>query len=454
MSRLIDAAAIKRFTLLSVASAMIFTLFTGCGTSVNEKTTPETSEQPTQEVSEEATQTPEVRASIPADLLSDEMNIFSEVAFPDGYTVYAAGFENNVNFGLYELYLTAAGNPEDIITYISNLLGLDAEESIRESIDAYHGNGMVTIFGTQVEGGLNADCDIKATKENDYDYDYVLGCTLRLRSPVTDSSDYEKVIEDNFNLNSLNEVADFFNPALITGQSQIYVRKNRDSAQIDSVYNTVIDVAEVMESMKAALIYEYFDESINVMNLLSYGEVGNSIFFDLENNSISIFQGLADSGKNYKDYKTATTKLTDLGFQNCIEKDALCEFNDDAQSLRITINIPQWGSRPDEWENSCVLFLKKINGYLLAIWYYPDEGRYMVQADKDDTSAKYAYYVETNEFNGELPDPDTAKAYFEDVYSGVDVDDVYMESIELFQGYVNDTFGMSVDDLYDMAASE
>jgi len=454
MSGTTGGAATKRIVLSFLILAMMLTLFTGCGTTGNETTTPKTSEQLTQEISEEATQTPEVRAAIPADLLSDELNVFSDVAFPDGYTVYAAGFENNVNFDLYELYLTAGGNPEDIITYISNLLGLSTEESIRESIDAFLSNGSVTIFGTQVEGGLNADCDIKATKENDYDYDYVPGCTLRLRSPITDASGYEEIIEGNYNLNSLTEVADFFDPTPITGQSQIYVRKNRDNAQIDMVYNTIEDVAEVMESMKAALTYENFDENIHVMNLPSCGEVGNSIFFDLENNSISIFQGLGDSGKNYKDYKTATTKLTDLGFQNYIEQDAVCEFKDDAHNLSIAINIPQWGSRPDKWENSCVLFLKGINGYLLAIWYYPDEGRYAVQADKDDTSAKYEYYTETGKFDGEYPDPDTVKAQFEDMYTGLEVEDDYMKGIELFQGYVNDTFGMSIDDLYALADSE
>ena len=445
----IHNTAIKRLVLLFMAVVMILTLITGCGTGGNEVTTSETGEQ-----SGDAGQTSEVGNALPADLLSDELNVFSDVSFPEGYTVYAAGFENNVNFGLYELYLTAEGNPEDIVIYISNLLGLSTEESIRESIDAFHSNGSATIFGTQVEGGLNADCDIKATKENDYDYDYVPGCTLRLRSPITDSADYEKIIEDNYNLNSLTEVADFFDLTPVTGQSQIYVRKSRNNAQIDAVYNTVDDVAEVMESMKAAMTYEYFDENIYVMNLLDYGDVVNTIFFDLENNSISIFQGLGDSGKNYKDYKTATTKLTDLGFRNYIEKDALCEFKDDAHNLNIVINIPQWGSRPDERDNSCVQFFNGINGYLLAIWYYPEEQKYVVQADKDDTSAKFQYYEKTGEISDEWAASGEPKEQFINMFGSSAQEDVYMESIELFQGYVKDTFGMNIDELYALAASE
>ncbi|PKM89216.1 MAG: hypothetical protein CVU87_05740 [Firmicutes bacterium HGW-Firmicutes-12] len=454
MMNIIGGKIIKKSILASMLFAMILTLFTGCGTVGNEASAPEATRQLTAAVDSDDNQAPEIRNALPIDLLSGDLNVFSDVSFPEGYNVYAAGFENNVNFYLFELYLTAEEKPEDIITYISNLLGLSTEESIRESLDAFHRNGMVTIFGTQVEGGLNADCDIKATKENDYDYDYVPGCTLRLRTPIPDASSYKKIIEDNYNLNSLSEIAAFFDPTLITGQSQIYVRKNRDNAQIDVVYNTIDDVAKVMERMKAALTYINFDESINIINLPNYGDVGNSIFFDLENNSISIFQALGDSGKNYKDYKTATTKLTDLGFQNYIEQASLCEFKDKVNNLNIVINIPQWGSRPDELENNCVMFFKEINGYLLAIWYYPNDTKYAVQADKDDTSAKYAYYVKTSEFDEEFPDPDTVRAYFEDVYNGVDLEDVYMESIELFQGYVNDTFGMNIDDLYALAASE
>ncbi|NCB51816.1 MAG: hypothetical protein EOM54_08050 [Clostridia bacterium] len=448
----------RRIILLFLAAAVSLTLFAGCGTTGTETSAPETSEKPTPAVSTEETQTPEILTGIPVDLLSEELNVFCDISFPEGYTVYAAGFENNVSFSFYDLYLTAEGNTEEIITYMSNLLGDGAEESIRQNIDAFNMDGGVSIHGTEVEDGLNADCEISATEEDTYDYDYVEGCTIRLRADINDTSDYDKIIEENFNLNSLSDVAEFFDIMPINVRSEIYVRKLRNNAQINVVYDNVEDVAGLMENMRASMAYEGFDESINVMNLQNYGEIGNSIFFDPNNNSISIFQGLGDSGKNYKDYKIATTALDEMGFTNYIESDAMCEYKDEANDLMISINIPAWGSRPDEWENSCILFVKEINGYLLAIWYYPAEGVYRIQADKDDASAKYEYYANTDVFDGEQPDPDTATEYFADVYGLVEAEnireDVYMVGIAMFRSYINDTFGMGAEELYNLAASE
>lgn len=453
MAQKFRAAAGKRFIPLSLATAMLLTLFTGCG-SAGSQTSTSPAGQPTPAASEMAVQTPETGPSLPADLLGNDLNVYSDVSFPEGYFVYAAGFENNVNFYFYDLYLTAQGKPEDIITYVSTLLGAANEAGKEQSIKTFHSNGGVGIDG-QLDGkGLFVNCKITPTNENDYDYDYVDGCALRLRAAIDDPTSYNKIIEDNYNLGSLSPATDYFDLTPITGKSGIYVRKSRNNAQIDAVYNTVGDVANVMKRMKAELSYEGYDDNSHIMTLTRYGEVRNSILFDLENNSISIFQNLGDSGRSFRDYKPASTKLTDLGFQNYIETDALCEYRDDVSGLSIAVNIPKWGSRPDEWENSCVQFLKEINGYLLAIWYYPDEGRYTVQADKDDTSAKYEYQAGTGEFGGEYPDTDAVKAQFGKMYSGREVKDVNMEGIYLFQGYVKDTFGMSVDELYALAADE
>lgn len=434
---------------------MISVLGIGCSPAkVMETETAETEPAATEPAAVESQEgeqpTPEVSAGLPSDLWGEEMNLFSNIAFPEGYAVYAAAFENN----FYYLYLTAQGKPEDIITYVSEIMGDNAQESIQQNIDLFSSDGFVAIHGSEIKDGLKAECDIGTIREDDYDYDYVEGCTLRFRAAVDDPSDYQKLIEDNYNLNSLSDVAHFFDLMPITGISRIYVRKNRNNAQIDAVYNHIEDVAGVLKDMKSSIEYENFDESINAMNLPYYGEIQNNIFFDVQNNSISIFQYLSHSDQNYKDYQPVISNLAGLGFENYIESDALCSYKDEAQNLSIAINIPQWGSRPDQWENNCVVFLKKINDYLLAIWYYPDEGKYKVQADKDDTSASYEYLVETGKFDSEQPDPQTVRAHFGEVYSGFEVKDLYMEGIEQFQNYVKDAFGMSIDQLYALAAQD
>jgi len=436
----------------AAAAAIISALFTGCGTGGNETAAPETGGQPTPTISGEVGQTPEVRDALPADLFGDALNVFSDVPFPEGYTVYAAGFENNADFYFYELYLTAEGKPENIIRDVSRMLGNDGEESLRQSIDAFGSDGGVGIDGRLDGVGFDVNCKITPTEEGDYDYDYVEGCNLRFRASIHDPSGYDKIIADNYNLHSLSAVANYFDVTPITGKSKIYVRRTHNNAQIDAVYNTVEDVPGVMERMKAGLDYESFDANYKSMNLPCYGEVCNSLYFDTEKSSISIFQRLGDAGKNYRAYQPPTTALTDLGFTNYIESDALCEYKDEASDLSIAVNVPAWGSRPDEWENGCVALMKGINGYGLAIWYYPGEQRYVVQADKDDTSAKYQYDAKTGAVGDEYPDPDAVTAQFEAMLGDCAQDDIHMRSIELFQGYVRDTFGMGIDELYALAA--
>ena len=338
MTKLFHSTAKNGFILFSIAVmiAIALTLFTGCGTAGNDAAENDKSAKPA---------SAEDRDAIPADLLSDDLNLFSGVSFPEGYTVYAAGVEDDVNTVFYQLYLTAQGKPEDIITYISKLLGNEDVESIQKSIDAFYGDGGVGIDGRLDESGFNVNCKITPTEKGDRDYDFVDGCNLRLSASIDDSSSYRKIIQDNYNLNSLSDVAKYFDVLPITGQSKIFVRKNQNNAQIDAVYNTVEDAAGIMQRMKAELKYEGFDEKNNTINLQKYGEVSNNIMF-AGNNTICIFQNLSDSGKNYKDYKLATNKLIDIGFTNYIESDALCEYKDEANKVNLTVNIPEWGSRP------------------------------------------------------------------------------------------------------------
>jgi hypothetical protein len=57
------------------------------------------------------------------------------------------------------------------------------------------------------------------------------------------------------------------------------------------------------------------------------------------------------------------------------------------------------------WENSCVTFLKGINGYITGDMVLPGRKRYSVQADKDDSSARYVVFEETGGFDGSIPTP-------------------------------------------------
>jgi hypothetical protein len=88
--------------------------------------------------------------TVPASLLSNELNVFSDVSFPDGYHIYAVEYSidaEGMDYYFFTLYLTAQGNPEEIIAHLSNLVGDGAEECISQNINAYNKDGRVGIDG-------------------------------------------------------------------------------------------------------------------------------------------------------------------------------------------------------------------------------------------------------------------------------------------------------------------
>ncbi len=158
--------------------------------------------------------------------------------------------------------------------------------------------------------------------------------------------------------------------------------------------------------------------------------------------------------QNNKENKPSLTKLTDLGFVNHIETDSLCEYRDDSNNLIISINLPEWGNRTDVLENNCVTYSKGLNDYLLKIYYNPNEQKYTVKSEKDKLMVMYEYLFNKGEFSSEYPDHDTLQTQLVAMYSGMDVQDFFMEGINQFQEYVRANFGMSISELYTLTLSE
>jgi len=139
--------------------------------------------------------------------------------------------------------------------------------------------------------------------------------------------------------------------------------------------------------------------------------------------------------------------LSTLGFSYS-EKDALCIYEDKEEGIQVAICKPQWGVRPTTDNNWNIEYLNEVNGYLLAVWYYANEQKYTVQADKDGSMARYDYFIKTGEYGSEwTSDSDTVKEHFSTVFDTKD-DNVFAKAVAMFTQTLKDRFKMSMEELY------
>ena len=149
--------------------------------------------------------------------------------------------------------------------------------------------------------------------------------------------------------------------------------------------------------------------------------------------------------------------LLNLGFA-AHEEDAYCEFvkkedTPDGEIYHsICVHRSEWGEQDYD-----VRFFTSINGYGLAIMYYVDEQRFRVGADNQSNGA-YAvfdyYQKDDTVIDREVSKGVTIEEFFTNVYRDPDVKDVYRHSVSLMERYIEDTFGLRVDELYALPVGE
>jgi hypothetical protein len=116
--------------------------------------------------------------------------------------------------------------------------------------------------------------------------------------------------------------------------------------------------------------------------------------------------------------------------------------------MQVAIYKPEWGARPITDNNWDITYLQEVNGYLVVVWYYANEQKYTIQADKGNLTAKYDYYIETGEYGNEwTPDSDTVKEHFSTVFDTQD-EDVFAKAVSMFEQTLKDRFDLSLQELF------
>ena len=139
-----------------------------------------------------------------------------------------------------------------------------------------------------------------------------------------------------------------------------------------------------------------------------------------------------------------------LGFA-ADEANAACVCEDHGETYTsIEVNRPGWGDRDFD-----VRFYTEVGEYGMKISYDVSDQCYNVSAvDERDDGSSYAafefYARDDSSVDLEFGGADSVEAFFKTMYNDPEIEDVYLYSVLLMQPFINDTFDMSVDELYSL----
>ncbi len=439
----------RRTSAFLIVSLMVFYVLTGCAAqpSDTENTavpTPASSvaqSEPTIEPKPEPT--PEPKPFVPEDLFGSEFNPYAEAAFPENFNIYAASFDvGDPKMGgepKYVLSMTAEGKADESIAFLAKLAGV--EENGSKYVEEFNGGGFC-----EFKSSDGATFTIRKTDSNDDRYEYVDGCHIDIVRVVDGQvSAYIKLISDNFNLNALSASADYFDITPSFDVCGIYLNRHKSIGEVSVSYNAA-DAETVQQQMAQGLKPNWYDAERGSMGF-SYGMVDLVFEFDGKGGKIRVSEKTTDFKSPARDYSAPEVSLTTLGFYYA-DKDAMCIYEDKQNGISIAIYKPEWGTGSVDWN---IEYLFNANKYLVAVWYYADDHKYRIQADKDGSSAGYEYDINADTFGNEWPDFETVRKQFG---KALDMQDggFYPKALEQLEQTVKDRFGMSVEELYALPA--
>ena len=133
------------------------------------------------------------------------------------------------------------------------------------------------------------------------------------------------------------------------------------------------------------------------------------------------------------------------------EKNAVCIYEQhEGRYTNIEIHYPEWGEKDYD-----LRFFTPINDYGLVITYTKDNKCFYVAADKGDTYAKFFYYLDSDKrIDDGATGGMTVEEYFNKMYNVPSIDDIYAHSVSIAQQYIEDNFGMSIDELCNLPLGE
>ena len=121
--------------------------------------------------------------------------------------------------------------------------------------------------------------------------------------------------------------------------------------------------------------------------------------------------------------------------------------------VNMEVHRPEWGEK----EFDVRFFTPLSDEYRIVITWHLAEKKFIVSAD-DNTQggASFEYFIDSGEYADiwcSYKDK-TVEEYFINAYNDPEIENIYLHSVELMEQYVNDTFGMTIEELYALPTGE
>lgn len=394
--------------------------------------------------------TPEREPYKPMDILGEEFNPFGT---DSPFTVFEASFNRGSDKmegrAQFVLSMTGSGNMFAVVAYQADVAGLGLDDSGKfELLDEYVANDGFLEF-TGKDGRV---VTIKRADSNDDRYEYVesdgshgisgAGCVIELTYyvPDADIAKYTQLVQDNYSVDALKPIADYFDTNTDFSECGINVNVHKDEARAYAVYD-VTDVKTVQHSMQANGNAPWWEWNGMMQTSFMNGGVESKLTFDTAGKAITVEQ----AKENFNTLPASEGSLTALGFG--FDDAGTCGVFElrEPHYISVAIARPEWGEFSEDWN---IEFMDTdINGYSLRITYHAEDGRYHISVDKDGESCAYDTYPDKNQVGWEYPDLDTVHRMFNDAL-GTKEKELYSVPLERFEQFVQERFGMSVDELY------
>lgn len=389
---------------------------------------------------------PEPKMHVPMDIFGSEFNPYADMKLPDIFNVFAASFSKGSakleGKNPYTLYLTGSGDMSEAIAYHAGVAGLTEDEK-NACINGFLEVGFCEFVG--VDGRV---VTIRQTNLSDNRYEYVEGgCLIEIAFDVgaADLEKYTNLVRDNYNLNALAPVAEYFGIEPDFSECDISVNLHKKEVSTAVVYYAS-DVEALQHRIAENAQSAWFEWNGLPATNISYGLIESNLIFDSRGGAVTVLQTSNEFSIALGKYFEPEFSLTKFGFG--FGQDGACGVYEQHEPhyMSVAIHRPEWGQFDGDWN---IEFMDEVNGYNLRITYHAVEDRYHISLDKGSTRAAFDYLSVSKEYTGEYPDRETVKQLFNDAF-GTQNDEFYEKPLAYFEQLVQERFGMSIEGLYDL----
>lgn len=387
----------------------------------------------------------------PIDLFGEELNPFSDLELPEGYTPYMADVYLNGDSGTFALSYLA--DDPDVVANSMALIGItDADSLSQLAQDLSYGRMQET--GTASDG-REIVVTVKPVSDDGNYYIDASGYTVTVSTQLEDDmlDVFRQILALNINLSALDSIGaggiadalervDSGNIVAVTGSvNYVFSNFSYDLGDLFDLWNAYFQ-SDAYQTLNA--VHNWGEENVSGFD---YGNLAAQVALDPESKTISFNETLAGTAENIADYIPSASLVT-VGF------DKMHNYSSADGSVYIGIRKEIFGDTDEGDGVNFIQFSNDMEGFdCYLVRYYRPENRYYVQLQKDGQKVEYNYNSLENVYTpvDEQLDEAAVKATLQSMMNS-DADMVLAEPIARFEQYIVDTFGMNSDALYELPA--